>query len=77
MAFTKNPEARAWKARWNAVSERQNRELRRLSMTRRLQDFRSLFALAASSRRDPLDEKETAEVRKRWALLRRRWHSGG
>jgi hypothetical protein len=77
MAPKKSSEMKTWKARWEAVNERQDLELRRLSVAQRLRGFRSLFALSASSRRDPLDEQETAAVRKTWARLRSRWQAHG
>lgn len=64
-------EARAWKARWEAVNAAEREELRRTPMAHK---FRQLAALMASVRDFGWTEAlatEEGEVRERWNQLRR------
>lgn len=62
---------RAWKARWAAVNEFQEAELRALSAEEKFRQLESLFGLARVLGRDEEREAEAAVVRDRWMKLRR------
>lgn len=60
---------RAWKARWTAVNEFQDAELRNLSVAERFRQIESLFGLAAAlGKADDLEGDRV--VRERWMNLR-------
>jgi len=63
----------AFRARWAAVNEIQDEELRRLSVDERFDQLLQLFELRTFVRDDPKADEELADVRRRWAELRRRY----
>jgi hypothetical protein len=68
-------EAKAWKARWQLVSEYEKEELRRAPPELRLKQFSTLMGWARQlGWCDALREGE-AEVRERWANLRRAYRA--
>jgi hypothetical protein len=63
---------RAWKARWEAVNEFQEAELRNLSPEERFDQLGDLYELALILDPDgALDREEAASVRETWSKLRR------
>jgi hypothetical protein len=63
---------RAWKARWTAVNEFQDAELRNLSLEERFDQLGDLYELALALDPDgALDQGEAASVRESWSRLRR------
>lgn len=70
-------EAKAWRAGWQAVEERQARELRESTYEERLRALAALMSSASLFDFHPLDE-EDERARARWARLQsllsdRRW----
>jgi hypothetical protein len=63
---------RAWKARWAAVNELQDAELRNLSLEERFDQLGDLYEVAVTLDPDgALDREEAARVRESWSRLRR------
>jgi len=62
-------EARAFRKRWEAVSAVERRELRKTSITRKLQQLSSLIAWGRDFGWTEPPTDGAAEVRKRWERL--------
>jgi hypothetical protein len=66
-----NPEARAFRKRWQLVNARELDEVRSASMELRWQQFKTLLAWAQEFGWSEVLRDEEDQVRQRWARLRK------
>jgi hypothetical protein len=64
-------EVQAWQARWQLVNRAQCEELRGRSVDQKFHQLAALMASARALSWTLTREAETAEVRRRWAKLRK------